>query len=92
MNDQLILERLERIEEKIDALEQQRPEKEFYSTAEVAEMLGKRPYTVREWCRLRRIDARKREVGRGDAEEWEISHEELERYRNHGLLPIPTKY
>ena len=92
MNDQLILERLERIEEKIDALDQQRPEKEYYSTAEVAEMLGKRPYTVREWCRLRRIDASKREVGRGDAEEWEISHEELARYRNHGLLPIPTKY
>ena len=92
MNDQLILERLERIEEKIDALDQQRPEKDFYSTAEVAEMLGKRPYTVREWCRLRRIDARKREVGRGDAEEWEISREELARYRNHGLLPIPTKY
>jgi uncharacterized protein YjcR len=42
---------MDRIEEKIDALDKQRPEKEYYSTAEVAEMLGKRPYTVREWCR-----------------------------------------
>ena len=92
LNDQLILERLDRIEEKLDAMAEQPENKEYYSTAEVAEMLGKRPYTVREWCRLQRVNARKRDVGRGDAEEWEISHEELERYRNHGLLPIPTKY
>ena len=83
---------MDRIEEKLDAIAEHPRKKEYYSTAEVAEMLGKRPYTVREWCRLRRIDARKRDVGRGDAEEWDISHEELERYRNHGLRPIPTKY
>ena len=66
--------------------------KDWYSPEEVAGLLGKQPYTVREWCRYQRINARKRPTGRGDAKEWEISHEELERIKSHGLLPIPTKY
>jgi len=70
----------------------QRTIKDWYSPVEVAEILGKKPYTVREWCRLQRVKARKRPTGRGDADEWEISHDELERIKNHGLLPIPTKY
>ena len=70
----------------------QRTIKESYSPAEVAEVLGKKPYTVREWCRLHRINATKRPYGRGDADEWEISHDELDRIKNHGLLPVPTKY
>jgi hypothetical protein len=52
----------------------QRTIKEAYSPVEVAEILGKKPYTVREWCRLKRINARKRPYGRGDADEWEIPH------------------
>jgi hypothetical protein len=70
----------------------QRTIKNWYSPVEVAEILGKKPYTVREWCRLQRVKARKRPTGRGDADEWEISHDELERIKNNGLLPIPTKY
>jgi hypothetical protein len=66
--------------------------KEWYTPAEVADILGKRPYTVREWCRLQRINARKRPAGRGEADEWEVSADEIERYRNHGLLLIPRKY
>ena len=70
----------------------QRTVKDWYSPVEVAEILDKKPYTVREWCRLQRVKARKRPTGRGDADEWEISHDELERIKNNGLLPIPTKY
>lgn len=98
-----IAERLARLEEQQtqmefiltelrDLLIDQRTVKNWYSPAEVAAILGKRPYTVREWCRLQRVNARKRPTGRGDADEWEISHEELERIQHHGLLPIPTKY
>jgi DNA-directed RNA polymerase specialized sigma24 family protein len=31
------------------------PAKEYYTTVEAAKLLGKRPYTVREWCRLGRV-------------------------------------
>ena len=75
-----------------DLVVSQRTIKDWYSPEEVAEILKKQPYTVREWCRYRRINARKRPTGRGDAKEWEISHEELERIKSHGLLPILTKY
>jgi hypothetical protein len=81
-----------KLEQVIELLSDRRSAKTWYTPVELAEILGKRPYTVREWCRLGRINARKRPTGRGDAEEWEVSHEELDRYRNHGLLAIPTKY
>ena len=66
--------------------------KSHYTPAEAAVLLGRRPYTVREWCRLQRIHATKRPTGRGDSFEWEISAEEIERIRNHGLLPPPARY
>lgn len=72
--------------------QQNRPSKDSYSTAEVASILGKKPYTVREWCRLQRIHAFKAMCGRGCEEEWRVSHEELVRIQNDGLLPIPDKY
>ena len=62
--------------------------KEFYTTVEAAHILGKRPYTVREWCRLGRVHAVKTHSGRGEGEEWRISHEELTRIQNEGLLPL----
>lgn len=62
--------------------------KEFYTTAEVARLLNRRPYTVREWCRHGRVHAVKTHAGRGEDEEWRINHEELMRIQNEGLLPL----
>lgn len=58
-----------------------------YSVDEVATMLGKTPYTVREWCRAGRLHASKRQERRGGAERWSIAAEELARYQDDGLLP-----
>ena len=44
-------------------------EKDSYTTTEAAQILGKRPYTVREWCRLGRVRADKTFSGRGIDEE-----------------------
>ncbi len=76
----------------LDAELNTRPNQAYYSTAEAAGLLDKQTYTVREWCRLQRIHARKRPTGRGDALEWEISSEEIQRIREHGLLPLPERY
>ena len=82
---------LVRILEVIQAYDD-RKHKEWYTTSEVAKILGKRPYTVREWCRHGRVNAEKGISGRGLDEEWRISNDELQRIRNEGLLPIVTKY
>jgi len=62
--------------------------KEWYSVAEFAALLERKPSTVRDWCRLGRLKATKRSQGRGFAKDWEISREEFDRYRNHGLRPL----
>jgi hypothetical protein len=84
----LIVERLDRIEATLAALVGQRSVKDWYSTDEVADILGKAPFTVRQWCRLKRVRAKKRPCGRGLSAEWMIAHEELQRIQNEGLLPL----
>lgn len=93
MNDnfiysQLVL-RLDRIEAKVECLVKRQTVKDWYSTAEVAAILKRSEFTVREYCRLGRINAEKRKSGRGRAQEWAISHCELLRIQKEGLLPIP---
>lgn len=83
-----LLNQLQRIEQKLDVLLSQRPVQEFYSTAEVAQILNRAEFTVREWCRLGRVYAEKKLSGRGNAKEWMISHEELLRIQAEGLLPM----
>ena len=62
-------------------------EQAWLSPAQFAERVARKPATVRSWCRSRRINARKRMHGRGGKQEWELSTEELKRFREHGLLP-----
>lgn len=85
MDQIAILDRLERIEEALGQLLRQKPAKEWYTTAEVAEIVGKSDYTVREYCRKGQIKAEKAANGRG----WLVSHVEVERLRNYGPLPEP---
>jgi excisionase family DNA binding protein len=65
--------------------------RERYTVEEVAEMLDKSPYTVREWCREGRINATKRPERRGGAELWNISAAEVARYKDEGLM-TPDPY
>lgn len=85
-----VLSRLENIEQMLTRLlAAKEAVQEFYSTTDVAKILRKAEWTVREWCRLGRVQAAKRVCGRGSAKEWMISHTELERLKSHGLLPQP---
>lgn len=61
--------------------------REYYSVPEFAAQVGREEYTVREWCRMARINAEKCDSGRGEAKSWKIPAHELQRYRDHGLLP-----
>ncbi len=81
-------DRLERIETMLVTLVEQHHVPEWYSTDQVAQILGKSEFTVREWARLRRIRAEKRRSGRGAYTSWVISHNELMRYQHEGLLPL----
>ena len=89
---ELVLQRLNRIEERLVELAEQRRTKEWYSTTELAKILGKAEFTVREWCRLGRVNAEKRASGRGNTLEWIVSHDELTRIQNHGLLAQKVKW
>jgi hypothetical protein len=83
-----ILERLDRIEQTLGHLVERETVKECYSTDEFSRLVGKSEFTVREWCRLGRVAAKKRKSGRGPHAQWVIGHEELLRYRRDGLLPF----
>jgi hypothetical protein len=92
-----LLDRLESLESAVTAVEDavsssratapQEP-RDYYSTQEFGDLVGRSEYTVREWCRLMRINAEKADSGRGDAKSWKIHVAELQRYRDHGLLPM----
>jgi hypothetical protein len=86
--DNALHERLDRIEAALGLLIQQRTIKDWYTTAEIAQLLGKAEFTVREWCRQGRVHAEKKGSGRGKYQSWVVSHQELLRFQRNGLLPI----
>lgn len=88
-----LLERLSRLEKGMTAIlgrlaTENAGQQACYSTAELAALLGKEEFTVREWCRLGRIRAEKKHSGRGRHKAWVVSAVEVERYRREGLLPL----
>jgi hypothetical protein len=80
-------ERLEKIESMLTVLVERQQLREWYTTQEFAQAAGKAEFTIREYCRLGRLRAEKRQSGRGAYPQWVLSHGELERYRREGLLP-----
>ena len=81
-------ERLEKIEAMLIVLVERQAVREWHTTHEFAKTVGKAEFTIREYCRLGRLRAEKRQSGRGAYPHWVLSHAELERYRRNGLLPI----
>ena len=79
-------DRLGRIETLLAALVERQQARDWYSVEEFARAVGKAEFTIREYCRLRRLNATKRHSGRGAHTAWAISHEELQRYQREGLL------
>jgi Helix-turn-helix domain len=84
-------ERLDKIEGLLSVLVERQTLKDYYSTDEFARIVGKAEFTVREWARLGRINAKKRKSGRGAFAAWVISHQELQRYQREGLLAPATQ-
>jgi hypothetical protein len=91
-SDDGLLERLQRLESLLTLLVERQQTKEWYDIDEFARLVGKAPFTVREWARLGRIRAEKRRSGRGKFCAWVISHAELTRYHREGLLPAPDAF
>jgi hypothetical protein len=81
-------ERLEKIEAMLAVLVERQTVREWYTTEQVAQLVGKAEFTVREWCRHGRLKAGKRMSGRGAYPQWVICHSELLRYQREGLLPL----
>lgn len=83
-------EKLLRIESMLATLVERQTVKEFYEIDEFARLVGRTNFTVREWCRLGRIQGQKRRSGRGPSFAWVITHDELLRYQREGLLTRAT--
>ena len=79
-------ERLQHIEAMLAVLVDRQTVKEFYEIEEFARLVGREPFTCREWARHGRIRAEKKLSGRGAYARWVVSHAELLRYQKEGLL------
>lgn len=79
--------RLERIESLLAVLTIGQQVRQWYSVEEFARHVGRSEFTCRQWCRLGRIHAQKKNSGRGAYRAWVISHAELLRFQREGLRP-----
>jgi hypothetical protein len=86
-----LFERLSAIEQTLQLLVRRETARDWYTTEQFAQLVGKAEFTVREWCRYGRLNAKKQLSGRGAFAAWVISHEELLRYQRDGLLPLPQR-
>jgi hypothetical protein len=77
---------LANIEAILVSLVERQKVKDFYEIEEFASLVGKAAFTCREWARLGRIHAQKKNSGRGPYARWVVSHQELLRYQREGLL------
>jgi hypothetical protein len=84
----LLLEQIHRIENSVKTILDKQVIKDFYEVMEFARLVGKAPFTCREWCRLGRIRAEKKLSGRGAHACWVVPRVELLRYQREGLLPV----
>jgi excisionase family DNA binding protein len=82
-----ILAKLRAIEAGLELLQEERTSKEWYTTAEIASVLNRSEYTVREWCRKNQVPAEKTANGR----DWIVSHQTLQRLKNREL-PLPEHF
>lgn len=82
-----LAERLAELIALVKAAQNQKPEKDFYSVAETAEILNRSEFQVRHWCKTGRIIAKKRACGHGPHKEWSIPGEEIKAYQSFGLRP-----
>lgn len=82
--------RIDKLEILLKELVQQRAVKDWYSTEEVARIVDRAEYTVRNWCLDGRIKAEKKGSGRGRYQSWVVSHAELQRFHKEGLRPRKT--
>jgi Helix-turn-helix domain len=80
-------ERLEELRSMVLLLVERQQVREYYSVEEFARIVGRAPFTVRQWANNGRILASKKESGRGAYASWAISHSELLRFQREGLLP-----
>jgi hypothetical protein len=85
-----IEDRLGRIESLLAVLVERETIREWYTTEQFAQLVGKAEFTVREWCRLGRVRAEKQRSARGLFAAWVIGHDERLRYQREGLLPAMT--